>query len=59
MYLMKLKKKKFANLKQCSMIVNENLNSLIQLSRYAPDDMNTDKNKHDMFSNGLNDDIQF
>jgi hypothetical protein len=40
------------------MIVNEYLNSFIQLSRYAPDDINTDEKKQDMFLNGLNDDIQ-
>jgi hypothetical protein len=56
---MKLKKKEFADLKQGSMIVNEYLNSFIQLSRYAPDDINTDEKKHGMFLNGLNDDIQF
>jgi hypothetical protein len=42
---MKLKKKKFADLKQGSMTVNEYLNSFIQLSRYAPDDINTDEKK--------------
>jgi hypothetical protein len=36
---MKLKKKEFANLKQSSMIVNEYLNSFIELSRYTPKDM--------------------
>jgi hypothetical protein len=56
---MKLKEKEFANLKQGSMTVNEYTNSFIQLSRYAPDNINTDENKHDMFLNGLNDDIQF
>jgi hypothetical protein len=54
---MKLKKE-FANLKQASMTVNEYLNSFIQLSRYVPDDINTDEKKHDMFLNELNDDIQ-
>jgi hypothetical protein len=29
------------------------------LSRYAPDDINIDEKKHDVFLNGLNDDIQF
>jgi hypothetical protein len=29
------------------------------LSRYAPDDINTDEKKQDAFLNGLNDDIQF
>jgi hypothetical protein len=56
---MKLKKKEFADLKQGSMTVNEYLNSFIQLSRYAPDDINTDEKKQDTFFNGLNDDIQF
>jgi hypothetical protein len=35
------------------------LNSFIQLSRYSPDDINTDEKKQDMFLNELNDDIQF
>jgi hypothetical protein len=56
---MKLKKKEFADLRQGSMTVNEYLNSFIQLSRYGPGDINTDEKKYDMFSNGLNDDIQF
>jgi hypothetical protein len=56
---MKLKKKEFADLKQGGMTVNEYLNSFIQLSRYAPNDINTDEKKHDVFLNGLNDDIQF
>jgi hypothetical protein len=41
------------------MTVNEYLNSFIQLSRYAPDDISTDEKKEDLFPNGLNDDIQF
>jgi hypothetical protein len=56
---MKLKKKEFTDLKQGGMTMNEYLNSFIQLSRYAPDDINTDEKKQDMFLNGLNDDIQF
>jgi hypothetical protein len=56
---MKLKKKEFADLKQDSMTVYEYLNSFIQLSRYAPDNINTDDKKQDMILNGLNDDIQF
>jgi hypothetical protein len=56
---MKLKKKEFADLKQGSMSVNEYLNSFIQLSRYATNDINMDEKKRDMFLNGLNDDIQF
>jgi hypothetical protein len=56
---MKLKKKEFVDLKQGGMTVNEYINSFIQLPRYTPDGINTDKQKHDMFLNGLNDDIQF
>jgi hypothetical protein len=56
---MKLKKKEFTDLKQGGMTVNEYLNPVIQLSRYAPDDINTNEKKYDMFPNGLNDDIQF
>jgi hypothetical protein len=56
---MKLKRKEFDDLKQGGMIVKEYLNSFIQLSRYAPDDVSTDEKKQDMFLNGLNDDIQF
>jgi hypothetical protein len=41
------------------MTVNEYLNSFIQLSRYIPDDINTDEKKQDVFLSGLNDDIQF
>jgi hypothetical protein len=41
----KLKRKEFADLKQGGMTVNEYLNSFIQLSRYAPDDINTDEKK--------------
>jgi hypothetical protein len=41
------------------MTVNEYLNSFIQLSRHATEDINNDENKQDMFLEGLNDDIQF
>jgi hypothetical protein len=41
----KLKKKEFIDLRQGSMIVNEYLNSFIQLSRYAPEYINTDEKK--------------
>jgi hypothetical protein len=56
---MKLKRKEFADLKQRGMTVNDYLNSFILLSRYAPDDINTDEKKQDVFLNGLNNDIQF
>jgi hypothetical protein len=56
---MKLNWKEFADLKQGGMTVNEYLNSFIQLTRYAPDDINIDEKKQDVFLNGSNDDIQF
>jgi hypothetical protein len=55
---MKLKKE-FTDLKQGGMTVNEYLNSFIQLSRYATEDINTDEKKQDMFLDELNNDIQF
>jgi hypothetical protein len=56
---MKLKKKEFTNLRQGRMMVNEYLNSFIQLPRYATEDINTDEKKQDMFLEGLNDDTKF
>jgi hypothetical protein len=55
---MKLKKE-FTNLRQGSVMVNEYLNSFIQLSRYTTEDIDIYKKKQDMFLEGLNDDIQF
>jgi hypothetical protein len=55
---MKLKKE-FTDLKQGGMTVNEYLNPFIQLSRYATEDINTDKKRQGKFLEGLNDDIQF
>jgi hypothetical protein len=56
---LKLKKKEFSDLQQGSLTVNEYLNKFTQLSRYAPDNVNTDEKKQDAFMNGLNDEIQF
>jgi hypothetical protein len=39
--------------------VIEYLNKFTQMSRYAPDEVNTDEKKQDAFLNGLNDEIQF
>jgi hypothetical protein len=55
---MKLKRKEFTDLKQGGMTVNEYLNTFIQLSRYATEDINIDEKKQDMFLEGWNDDIQ-
>jgi hypothetical protein len=43
--MMKLKKKEFEDLRQGSMFVNEYVTQFTQLSRYAPDDMDTDEKK--------------
>jgi hypothetical protein len=43
--MMKLKKKEFEDLKQGSMSVNEYVTRFTQLSRYAPDDVDTDEKK--------------
>jgi hypothetical protein len=56
---MKLKRKEFTDLKLGGMTVNEYLNLFIQLSRYAPDDINMDEKKYDVFLSWLNDGIQF
>jgi hypothetical protein len=56
---MKLMKKDFTDLMQGGMMVNQYLNSFIQLSRYTTKDINTNEKKQDMSLEGLNDDIQF
>jgi hypothetical protein len=56
---MKLKKKEFQDLKQGSMIVSEYVTRFTQLSRYAPNDVDTDEKKHDYFLNGLNDGLAY
>jgi hypothetical protein len=57
--MMKLKMKEFEDLKQGSMSVNEYVTRFTQLSRYAPDDVDTDKKKQDWFLNGLNDGLAY
>jgi hypothetical protein len=52
---MKLKKKEFKDLKQGSMTMSEYMTRFTQLSRYAPDNMDTNEKKQDWFLNGLND----
>jgi hypothetical protein len=56
---MKLKKKEFKDLKQGSMIVSEYVTRFTQLSRYAPDNLDTDEKKQDWFLNGLNDGLAY
>jgi hypothetical protein len=45
--VMKLKKKEFKDLKQGSMTVSECVTRFTQLSRYAPDNVDTDEKKQD------------
>jgi hypothetical protein len=57
--VIKLKKKEFQDLKQGSMSVNEYVTTFIQLSRYAPHEVNTDEKKQECFLNGLNDGLAY
>jgi hypothetical protein len=57
--VIKLKKKEFQNLKLGSMSVNEYVTKFTQLSRYAPNEMDTDEKKQDCFLNSLNDGLPY
>jgi hypothetical protein len=56
--VMKLKKE-FEDLKQGSMSVSEYATRFTQLSRYAPDNVDTNEKKKDWFLNGLNDGLAY
>jgi hypothetical protein len=56
---MKLKKKEFEDLKQSSMTVNEYVTRFTQLSRYAPNNVDTNEKKQDWLLNGLNDGLAY
>ena len=43
----------FRNLKQGAMTVTQYIRKFMKLSRYAPDDIDTDKKKQDRFKRGL------
>jgi hypothetical protein len=43
--MIKLKKKEFEDVKQGSMFVNEYVTRFTQLSRYAPNDVDTDEKR--------------
>jgi hypothetical protein len=49
----KLKKKEFLTLKQGNMTVSEYLDEFTHLSRYAPDEVNTDAKRQERFLGGL------
>jgi hypothetical protein len=57
--VMKLKKKDFSDLKQWSMFVNEYVTKFTQLSRYAPNEVDTDEKQQDFFLNSLNDGLAY
>jgi hypothetical protein len=55
---MKLKKE-FEDLKLGSMSMSEYVTRFTQLSRYAPDNVDTNEKKQDCFLNGLNDGLAY
>jgi hypothetical protein len=57
--IIKLKKKEFQDLKQASMMVSEYVTRFTQLSRYAPNDVDTDEKKQECFLNGLDDGLAY
>ena len=57
--LMKLKKKEFLALKQGSMTIAEYRDKFIQLSRYAPTEVDDDEKRQELFMEGLNDGLQY
>jgi hypothetical protein len=57
--VIKLKKKKFQDLKQGSMSVNEYVTKFTQLSYYAPHEVDTDEKKQECFLNGMNDGLAY
>jgi hypothetical protein len=56
---MKLKKKEFEDLKKGSMTVSEYVTHFTQLSRYAPDNVDTNEKKKDWFLNSLDDGLAY
>jgi hypothetical protein len=57
--IIKLNKKEFQYLKQGSMTVSEYVTRFTQLSRYTPNNVDTDENKQDCLINGLNDGLPY
>jgi hypothetical protein len=50
---MKIKRKEFLSLKQGGMSVSEYRDKFIQLSRYAPREVEDDEKKHELFLEGF------
>jgi hypothetical protein len=57
--LMKIKKKEFLSLKQGGMSACEYRDKFIQLSRYAPSEVEDDEKKHELFLEGLIGPLQY
>jgi hypothetical protein len=57
--VIKLKKNVFQGLNQGSMFVSEYVTRFMQLSHYAPNEVDTDEKKHKCFLNGLNDGVAY
>jgi hypothetical protein len=57
--LMKIKRKEFLSLKQGGMFVSEYRDKFIQLSRYAPRDVEDDEKKQELFLEGLIGPLQY
>jgi hypothetical protein len=57
--VVKLKKKEFEGLKQGSMSVGKYMTQFTQLSRYTPDNVDTDEKKQDWFLSGQNDGLAY
>jgi hypothetical protein len=55
----KLKKNEFEDLKQGSMTVSEHVTRFTQLSRYAPNNVETKEKEQDCFLSGLNDGLAY
>ena len=56
---MKLKKKELLALKQGSMTIAEYRDKFIQMSRYAPTEVDEDGKRQELFMEGLNDGLQY
>ena len=57
--VIKLKKKEFQDLKQGNKAVGEYLAEFTQLSRYAPEAVDIDEKKQDLFLERLNEELQY
>jgi hypothetical protein len=57
--VMKIKKKEFLSLKQEGMLVAEYRDKLIELYRYATEEVAEDRKKHELFMDGLAGSLQY